>query len=166
MALANEAAALADSGQAEKAKPLLEDAAARFRRTAGRTAPERSWRLDTGAAQRNALGPCSCAAGPQAAAGGRPLDAERTDLWKTRAPDELVELALKHLNQATVIGHGKSPLSAPAEAVRDLDLDQAADEVKLAISVRTQGPWQAQRHTRSRIFCSIERDVKSAIKKL
>ena len=46
---------------------LLEDAAARFREAADRAAPDQRRRTRAGAAQRNALGPCSSVAGAQAA---------------------------------------------------------------------------------------------------
>ncbi len=61
------------------------------------------------------------------------IDAERLELWKAGSPDELVALANLHLTEATLIGFGKAPLSPPALAVRDLDLDQAANELKLAV---------------------------------
>ena len=93
------------------------------------------------------------------------VDAERIELWKARAPEELVELALTHLAQATMIGHGKTPLPAQAEAVRELDLDQAAGEVKLAISCGLKDLGKLKSAPESSFLLSRE-DVKSAIKKL
>ena len=48
--------------------------------------------------------------------------------------EELVALALKHASRANLIGYGKVPVSAQAKAVRELDLDLAASELRLAIA--------------------------------
>ena len=80
------------------------------------------------------------------------IDAERNELWKSRPPEELVDLALKHLSQATMIGYGKMPLSDRAAAVRELDLDQAAGEVKLAVSSGLKD-LASSSPRRSRAFC-------------
>jgi tetratricopeptide (TPR) repeat protein len=60
-------------------------------------------------------------------------DGERMALWKERPPNELADLALKQLERALVIGYGKTPVSDRARAVRELELAQAADNVRLAI---------------------------------
>jgi serine/threonine-protein kinase len=139
--LEREAAVLADLAQPGNARPLLKDAADRFRPLAGRTAGEeelaleRQWRSETLWELGRVLRDLDLRA--EAA----PADAERIDMWKAQPPEELVDLALLHLNQATLIGYGKAPVSAfssgtsaaRAEAVRELDLDQAASEVKLAV---------------------------------
>ncbi len=52
----------------------------------------------------------------------------------TVAPDELASLALKETGRSVLIGYGKTELSAPAQAVRKLDLDQAADNLQRAIA--------------------------------
>ena len=61
-------------------------------------------------------------------------DAERTALWKNRPPGELAALALRQSSRAALIGYGKTPISDPARAVRELDLDQATASLRLAIS--------------------------------
>ena len=93
------------------------------------------------------------------------VNAERNDLWKSRPPEELIELALKHLSQATVIGYGKTPLSAPAEAIRDLDLDHAASEVILAVSRGLKDLGKLKGSPESGLLLA-RRDVKAAIAKL
>jgi serine/threonine-protein kinase len=62
------------------------------------------------------------------------VDAQAAELWKGRPPAELADLALKELGQAALIGYGKTPISARAQAVRDLDLDLAAAHLRLAVS--------------------------------
>ena len=94
-------------GQAEKAKPLLDDAADRFRRAAGRTASESELALDRERRSETLWDLARVCRGLELDLEADRSDSERTDLWKTRVPDELVELAIKHLNQATLIGHGK-----------------------------------------------------------
>jgi serine/threonine protein kinase len=160
VALDKEADAMADQAQTGKAKELLERAAAIFREVAGSAAPgddlvlERAWRGETLFNFRDLAG--------RAAPGrdvvlerawrsetlwdlGRVLrdlklvvdaekiEAERLELWKPGSADELVALANLHLSEATLIEFGKMPLSPPGEAVRNLDLNQAANELKLAV---------------------------------
>jgi serine/threonine-protein kinase len=62
------------------------------------------------------------------------LDAQAARLWKGRPPAELAGLALKEVGQAASIGYGKTPISARAQAVRDLELDLAAAHLRLAVS--------------------------------
>ncbi len=94
VALAHEADSLADRAQAEQAKALLEDAAARFRKLASRTAPadepllEREKRSETLWELSRVLRDLKL---PTEA---DHVDAERVDLWKGRPPDELVDLAI------------------------------------------------------------------------
>jgi eukaryotic-like serine/threonine-protein kinase len=164
-ALDNEAAALAELGQPETATPLLEEAATRLRKLVGRKAPEKELAM-----AREGLSETLWDLARVLKDLDLPLDAERasaerSDLWKTRPPDELVELALKHLSQAAVIGFGKAPVSAPAEAVRDLDLDQAASEVILAVSRGLADLGKLKSHSESDLLLN-RRDVKSAIRRL
>ncbi len=164
-ALDGEAAALAELGQPETAKPLLEEAAARLRKlmSGGRTdhepAIERErlsetlW--DLARVYRDLEPPLDA----------EPVIAERNGLWKTRPAEELIELALKHLSQATVIGYGTTPLSAPAEAIRDLDLDQAASEVVLAASRGLKDVGKLTSSPEAPLLLS-RADVKAVIRKL
>ena len=61
-------------------------------------------------------------------------DRERALLWKDRPPGEQVDVALSQLDRALVIGYGKTPVSDRAGAVRELDLNQAAANLKSAIA--------------------------------
>jgi hypothetical protein len=63
------------------------------------------------------------------------LEGEREALWKGRAPRELVALAGEELNRATVIGYGKTTVNALGDAVRQLGLDQAAANLRLALTM-------------------------------
>ena len=61
-------------------------------------------------------------------------DGERVALWKDRPPSELVDVALQQLERALVIGYGKTPISDRARTVRELELAQAAANLRLAVS--------------------------------
>jgi eukaryotic-like serine/threonine-protein kinase len=61
------------------------------------------------------------------------MDAERAALWQDRSPAELAALALKQTTAAGLIGYGKTPVSPAAQLVRELDLDQAAANLRLAV---------------------------------
>src|SRR5205807_549773 len=63
------------------------------------------------------------------------LDAERRALWKGKPAGELATLALEETTQAATVGYGRLPVSEPAEAVRRLDLDLAADNLRLAVAM-------------------------------
>ena len=54
-------------------------------------------------------------------------------MWKDRPAGELVELALKEANRAATIGYGRTAVSREGQSVRQLDLDQAAANLRLAI---------------------------------
>jgi tetratricopeptide (TPR) repeat protein len=124
----NLANTLADENQLEEAKEVLEKATDLFRQLPGEGVVLREVRSESLwdiARLLRAL---------KLTAEADQTEAERFDLWKTRPPEELVALALKHTDRANLIGYGKAPLSAQAKAVRELDLDQAADELRLAIA--------------------------------
>jgi eukaryotic-like serine/threonine-protein kinase len=164
-ALLNEAAALADLGQPETAKPLLEEAATRLR-----TITNGAGRDHEPALARERLSETLWELARVLRDLEPPLDAEhvsaeRSNLWKSRPPDELVELALKHLSQASVIGYGKTLLPAPAEAVRDLGFDQAASEVILACSLGLKDLGKLEASPEWPLLLR-RRDVKSAIRRL
>jgi tetratricopeptide (TPR) repeat protein len=61
-------------------------------------------------------------------------DAQRAVLWKRHPPSELVDVALRQLDGALVIGLGKTPVSDRARAVRELELAKAADSLGLAVT--------------------------------
>jgi serine/threonine-protein kinase len=59
---------------------------------------------------------------------------ERVALWMDRPSGELVDIVLWQLDRALVIGFGRTPVSDLGRSVRQLDLDQAAANLKLAIA--------------------------------
>ncbi len=59
----------------------------------------------------------------------------RVTLWQARSSEELADLALKQTSLAVLIGYGRTPVSALARDVRLHDLDQAADDIKLAVAL-------------------------------
>ncbi len=133
LVLANLASTLVDRDQPEQARLLLERSVDLFRQEANRATPvalvlEREWRSEALWDLARVLRTLKLPAEAE-----RP-EAERIELWKARPPEELVALALKRTSRANLIGYGKTPVSAQAEAVRELDLEQAASEVRLAIS--------------------------------
>ena len=69
-------------------------------------------------------------------------DRERVALWHDRPPSELVAVAFRQLERALVIGYGTTPVSDRARAVREVELEQASDNVRLAIA-GVQGPREA-----------------------
>jgi hypothetical protein len=61
-------------------------------------------------------------------------DGERLALWEGRPPAELVDMALAQLDRALVIGFGRTPESDRASAVRELELEHASANIRLAVS--------------------------------
>jgi len=90
------------------------------------------------------------------------FDGERAALWKDHPPGELVDLAFNQLERALVIGFGKTPVSDQGRAVRELELVQAADSVRLAISRGFNDLRRLRSHPDSTFLLSRE-DVKLAI---
>ena len=164
-ALTGQGVLLAEEAQPKMAMPLLADAADRFRPIAGRAeladtlARERERRSET------LWNLCRVLRDLKVTGDTARFDAERRDLWKTRPPGELVDLALKHLDQAKLIGSGKAPHSDRAAALGKADLNQAADELILAISSGFEDFGRLKSVPASHLL--LERpDVKSAIEKL
>ncbi len=89
-------------------------------------------------------------------------DGERVALWKDRPPSELVDLAFRQLERALVIGYGKTSVSDRARAVRELELDQAADNVRLAIARGFNDLRKLRSHPDSTFLLSRE-DLKPLI---
>ena len=162
-ALASEAAAYADLAQPEKARRLLEDAAATFRKLPAHEPPadelalERQRRSETLWDLARVLRDLKQ---PQEA---ELALAERIELWKKRPPEVLLDLAIKHLTKATMIGYGKTPVSGPTAAVRELDLKQADADVKLAVALGLKDLGKLRSLPESSFLLSRE-DVKAAIK--
>jgi tetratricopeptide (TPR) repeat protein len=136
--LDGEALALADEGRTAEAIPILRRAVATLK-PAGVASrgedPARGWLTeslwDLGRLLRVA------GAGEEADR----LDAERRDLWKDR-PRDLAGLALQETRRAALIGYGRTPIGGTARSVRDRDLDQAADHLRMAVSFGFRDlPW-------------------------
>ncbi len=165
VALHDQAAVLADLAQFDKARTMLKDAADRFRKLIGRAASddelanERSRRSETLWDLARVLRKLGT---PGEA--DRVLD-ERRDLWKTRPPRELLDLALEHLGKATMFGYGKPVPSGRSPAVRELDLDQAAADLKLAIDLGLRDPGKLKSRPESTFLLSRD-DVKTLLKQL
>src|SRR5208337_2106573 len=62
------------------------------------------------------------------------FDKERKTVWQERAPAELIDLATREAARANVIGYGNKPLPEGGERVRQLDRDQAASTLQLALA--------------------------------
>ena len=61
-------------------------------------------------------------------------DTERLALWEGQPGQGLANLALVQVARAALIGYGKTPLVGSGRQARDLDLDLAAMNLKLAIT--------------------------------
>jgi serine/threonine-protein kinase len=134
VALDNEANTFADLGQHERARPLLEQAAALFRRGPDHQTPGRAAALD-----REARSEVLWDLARVLQTLGMPDEAsraaaDRNALCSACTPDELAALSLKETGRAVLIGFGKTEISERAKVVRKLDLDQAADNLQLAIA--------------------------------
>ena len=84
------------------------------------------------------------------------VDGERAALWQDRPPGELVDLALMQLERALVIGYGNTPVSDRARAVRELELGQAAEYIRLAISLGSNDLPMLRSHPDSMVLLSRE----------
>jgi len=92
-------------------------------------------------------------------------DRARAALWKGKPAAELATLALKQASQAAVIGYGKTRASAGAQAIRELDLNQAAASLRLAIDQGFTDLPMIQSNPDSALLLSRD-DLKSLIKGL
>ena len=129
--LAGEALSMADQGKTVEAIPIMQSALKTLRplvvaNAADGTARDRLsealWEL--GRLQR----------GQGHLDDAKALDQERAGLWKSAPPRELAKLALQQSARAALIGYGKTPISEAATRVRQGDLDQAAENLRMAVS--------------------------------
>jgi eukaryotic-like serine/threonine-protein kinase len=67
------------------------------------------------------------------------LDAERRALWEGRPPGELVALAIEETTEAATVGYGDGGGDRIA-AVRRLDLDLAAENLRMAVALGFREP--------------------------
>jgi len=89
-------------------------------------------------------------------------DGEREAMWQERPPGELVGLAFRLLERALLIGYGKTSVSDRARAVRELELAEAADCLRLAISRGFNDLRKLRSHPDSTFLLSRD-DVKPLI---
>jgi serine/threonine-protein kinase len=163
IALGYAAALLADLTQPENARSMLADAADLFRKVANRPAP-----ADELAKERQVRSEALWDLARVLRTLEKPreaeiVEAERVDLWKPQPPEDLIDLALEHLGKATLIGYGKTPLPDRAVAVRELDLKQAAGDLKLAVERGLKDFGKLKARPESTLLLSRD-DVPSAIK--
>jgi hypothetical protein len=69
------------------------------------------------------------------AADGLAAEAAWAALWKPADADALVARASAMARRACLIGHGRSPLPPVGLAARELEAGQAADDLRLALSL-------------------------------
>ena len=160
--LDQEANTLADLGQPEAARLRLERAVALFR-----SRPERASSDNDGIEVRQWYSEALWDLTRVLRAMKRPAeataaDAERAALWKSRPAIESVDLAFKQLERANVIGYGATPVSEQARTVRELDLDQAAANLQLAIARGFRDLRMLRSHPDSPVLLS-RKDVKLLI---
>jgi serine/threonine-protein kinase len=93
------------------------------------------------------------------------LDLERAKLWQARPAGDLAALALEQTKRAGLIGYGKTQISPKAMSVRTLDLDQAAANLRLAVSEGFKDTGQLRSHPDSWLLLA-RHDVESVIKDL
>ena len=148
-ALIREASALADLREPEKARPLL-DRAVKILSDASVSSTEeaqrREWRSEALWELARILRVLKNTAEADR------VDAQRVALWQDRPPAELATLALKQTSLAALIGYGKTPVSPAALSVRELDLDQAAANLQLAIARGFRDIRMLQSHPDSQIL--------------
>jgi serine/threonine-protein kinase len=63
------------------------------------------------------------------------LDADRRALWKDKSPGELAALAMEETSWAATVGYGRLTVNDRVEAARRLDLDLAAENLRMAVSL-------------------------------
>ncbi len=89
-------------------------------------------------------------------------DVRRVALWEGQPPAKLASSALRETTQAVLIGYGKTPITDPARFVRQLDLDQAAANLRLAISLGFKDRTMLRNNPDSEVLLSRE-DVRPLI---
>jgi eukaryotic-like serine/threonine-protein kinase len=63
------------------------------------------------------------------------FDAQRRTLWEGKPPGELAALAMEATSRAATVGYGRLAVNDRAEAVRRLDLDLAAENLRMAVAL-------------------------------
>jgi len=152
-ALVREASARADLREPEEARPLLAQAMKTLSDasvSSTEKAQRREWRSEALWELARILRVLN-----KTAEADR-VDTQRVALWQDRPPGELANLALKQASLAGLIGYGKTPIPTVALSVRELDLDQAAANLRLAIARGFRGLRLLQSHPDCQILLSRE----------
>jgi eukaryotic-like serine/threonine-protein kinase len=165
MALDNEANTLLDQDQAATARPLLDRAAALFRQKSDHPTPTRELTLEREARSEVLWDLARVLRALKLPAEASPVDAKRIALWTASSPDVLVDLALKETTRAVLIGFGRTDVSDRAKVVRNLDLDQAAGNLRLALERGFQDVNRLKSHPDASFLLSRD-DLKTAIARL
>jgi eukaryotic-like serine/threonine-protein kinase len=131
MALAREASALADLGDPGNARGLLERAVRTLSDASVSSAEETPRRESQSAALWEFARVLRVLNESREA---DRVDTQRVAIWRDRPAPELAALALKQTKLATLIGYGKTSVPPSGLAVRELDLDQAAANLQLAMA--------------------------------
>ena len=87
------------------------------------------------------------------------LDAKRRELWEGKRPGELVSLAMEETTQAALVGYGRLEVGERAAAVRRLDLDLAAENLRLAVALGFRDPNLLVKHPNAPLLLS-RKDVR------
>jgi tetratricopeptide (TPR) repeat protein len=132
--LDSEANTMMDQEQPEKARSLLERAAALFHQELDRPTPASAIGPEREARSEALWDLARVLRALKLPTEASRADAERINVCNACPPDELVTLALKETSRAVLIGFGRTDVSEQAKAVRKLDLDQAAGHLQLGIA--------------------------------
>lgn len=164
-ALESEARAKMDEAQPNKARPLLERAAALLAEKLDHplSASEFAFERETRSQVLWELARILRAL--KSPADANRVDAERRGLWPATSAQVLVDLAFKETGRALLIGSGRTPISDRAKAVRELDLDQAADHLRLAIERGFKDVDRLKAHPDASFLLSRP-DLKTAVARL
>ncbi len=165
VALDNEANALMDQGHAQQARPLAERAAAPFREKSDRPTPAAELTFERETRSEVLWDLARALRALKLSADANQVDSERLELWKSCSPDDPVALALKETSRAVLIGFGRTQVSDRAKLVRNLDLDQAAENLRLALERGFKDIDRLKSHPDSSFVLSRD-NLKTAITRL
>jgi tetratricopeptide (TPR) repeat protein len=161
-ALTREAWAEADLNQPQKALQLLHqaiDLLEPLSKSRSQAAPRRAWLTEAFQTRTHIFRTLNQAADADKS------DADRVALWKGQPAGELAALALTQAGRTALIGYGKNPVSGPKKSIRDLDLEQAASNLRLAIANGFTDLRMLESNPDSALLLSRD-DLKSLIKAL
>ena len=165
LVLLNQADTVMDEDRPHEARPLLERAAAIFRQAPNRPTSTSELSLGREARCEVLWDLARVLRALELPTEASRADAERIEMWSSCPPDELVALALKETSRAVLIGYGRTDVSDGAKAVRKLDLDEAAGNLRLAFARGFKDLSRLKAHPDAPFLLSRD-DLKSAIESL